>query len=180
MILITGKGTLAQSIANRFDDTFVVGKPEYDFSQQCDCDRLLHDYPSPDIIINTFAVYDKGCWETLTTNYVAPVYLTTQYYNRLTKGHIINISSTSSWWPSYPGIKPERLYYGLSKLNLSEFGQNFNRAIVDSNNQVIVSTIEPGKFKSPMSNYAGMDVEQITDLVEFVINNKIHQLSLAK
>jgi len=178
MILVTGKSALSEHISQRFDDVIVVGKPEYDFSKQQDCDKLLNDFPNPDIIINTFAKNLSNSWNTLTTNYVATVYLTVEYYKQLSHGQIINISSMSSWWPSYPGMPFEKFYYGISKLNLSDFGKNFNRIIVDDVKDVIISTIEPGRFKSPMSNYSGTEVKKIVDLIEFAIINQVTHLSL--
>lgn len=180
MILITGKSTLAQHISARVDNCVIVGKPDYDFSKKDSCNQLLKDFPKPDIIINTFATQSDDCWETLTTNYVSVAYLTVEYYKQLSEGQIINISSTSSWWPSYPDVPADRFYYGLSKLNLSEFGRNFNRVNIDSSKDIVVTTIEPGKFCSPMSNYAGMDIEKIVDLIVYAIDQKIHHLSLTK
>jgi hypothetical protein len=180
MILITGKSTLARSLADRLEDCVIVGRPEYDFSTQAGCDRLLHDFADPRAVINTFATINDECWTSLTTNYVAPVYLTVSYYKQLCQGHIINISSTSSWWPSYPGISDSSLYYGISKLNLSEFGKHFNRSIVDSTKPVVVTTIEPGRFKSPMSGHAGMEIDRIVELVEYALRSQINYISLIK
>lgn len=179
MILVTGKSTLSRRIAERFSDITIVGRPEYDFSKQEDCNRLLQTYPNPDIIINTFATLSNDCWNTLTTNYVSVVYLTVQYYQQMQHGHIINISSTNSWWPSWPNIDLDRFYYGISKLSLSEFGRNFNRRNVDQDS-IVVTTVEPGRFVSPMSGYTGMPVDKIVDLIEFAIKNKPQHLSLIK
>ena len=180
MILITGKSTLASCLSERLEDSTVAGKPEYDFSILKDCDRLINDFPEPSILINTFGTLDDHWWNSITSNYVAPAYLTIEYYKKLSQGHIINISSMSSWWPSYPGISDSRLYYGLGKSNLSDFGKHFNRSTVDDKKPVIVTTIEPGRFQSKMSNNTGMNVDQIVDLVEFAISSGTNHISLIK
>jgi hypothetical protein len=180
MILLTGKSDLAFAIASRLGNCTIVGRPEYDFSNKEDCDQLLLDFPDPNIVINTFGVISTDCWNSITVNYLAPVYLTTQYYNLLTTGHIINISSASSWWPSYPGISEERLYYGLAKHSLSEFGQQFNRAKIDTSKNVCVTTIEPGVFSSKMSGHKGMDIDKIVAVVEQAILCRMQQVSLIK
>lgn len=39
MILIIGKSSLSEELVKILNDTTVVGRPEYDFSQQTDCDK---------------------------------------------------------------------------------------------------------------------------------------------
>jgi short-subunit dehydrogenase len=180
MILITGKSDLATAIANKLTDCIIVGRPEYDFSKKEDCDKLLRDFPKPDVVINTFGVITDDCWTSITVNYLSPLYITSQYYNLLNKGHIINISSASSWWPTYPGIEDERLYYGIAKRSLSEFGQQFNRAKVDDLTDVCVTTIEPGKFISKMSKNQGIDIDKVVSTIEYVILTRAHHVSLIK
>ena len=180
MILITGKSTLANAIAQHLDNCTVVGRPDYDFTQQADCDQLINDFPNPNVLINTFGTTSGTSWQSMVTNFVAPVYLTEKYYNKLTNGHIINISSASAWWPSYPGITPNRFFYGISKLSLSEFGRQFNRSIIDDQKAVTVTTIEPGKFISPMSNYTGLEVDKIVDTIKAVIDSRYHHVSIVK
>ena len=180
MMLIIGKSTLAEGIVRRFTNCTVVGRPDYDFSQQQDCDRLINTFPKPDVIINTIGTMTDDFWESSIVNYVAPSYLTMRYYDQLEVGHIINVSSTSSWWPSYPDIPRNRFYYGSSKFNLSEFGRQFNRAIVNDTKKITVSTVEPGKFCSKMSSYTGMDIGQVVDLIDQVIKNKTTFASLVK
>lgn len=180
MILITGKSDLATAIAASMPDCVIVGRPDYDFSKKEDCDRLIKDFPNPSVIINTVGVITKDCWDSITTNYLAPVYITTQYFDLLDTGHIINISSASSWWPSYPGISDERLYYGLAKHSLSEFGRQFNRAQVDKSKHVCVTTVEPGLFSSKMSGHKGMDINKVVAAVEQAILHRMQQVSLIK
>lgn len=180
MILITGKSTLAEALSKNFNDCIIIGKPEYNFNNKEDCDRLFADYSSPDILINTFATLADDPWNSLLTNFVAPVYITNQYYNNLTKGQIINISSTSAWWSSYPNIPENRFYYNLSKFNLSEFGRQFNRSIVDKNKEIILTTVEIGKFESKLSNFNGTDIDKIVKTIECAIEHKLNWISAIK
>lgn len=180
MILITGKSTLASNLSSCLTGSVVVGRPEYDFSLRTDCDRLVADYPKPTVIINTFGAVTHDSWDSLTTNLVAPAYITNRYYEALDCGHIINISSASSWWSSYPGISKSKFWYGVSKLGLSEFGRQYNRMAIDDSKNVTISTVEPGKFQSTMSNFTGLDIENIVELVLFCIKTKCQHVSLVK
>lgn len=177
MILITGRSTLAGELAKNLNDCIIVGKPDYDFSLKADCDRLIDNYPTPNVIINTFASIDTDEWDSLTTNYTAPVYLTCKYYDKLQQGHIINISSTSAWWSSFPDIDSKRFFYNISKYNLSEFGRQFNRKIVNDSKNVVVSTLELGRFESKLSEFTGQKIENIVEQINLVIKSKCHNFS---
>lgn len=180
MILITGKSTLAYELNKHLQDCIIVGKPEYNFSLQRDCDRLIQDYPTPEIIINTFATIEADAWNSLITNYVAPVYLTSKYYDNLLQGHIINISSVSAWWSSFPNISDKRFFYSISKYNLSEFGKQYNRKNIDNDKNVVVSTVEVGKFESKLSQFTGCQIDKVIEQIKFVIETKCHHISKIK
>jgi len=177
MILITGNSTLAIALQNHLQDSVIAGRPTYDFKSKQDCKKLIKDFPSPQIVINTFADVELDPWDSLITNLVAPIYLTDQYYQQLRIGQIINISSTSAWWPSYPGIDDNRFFYNLSKFSLSEFGRQYNRKVVDESKNVVVTTIEIGKFQSPMSNFTGISIDKVVELVKTAIDQKCNWLS---
>ena len=166
MILILGKGDLAQAINSKLPDSICVGKPEFDFSQQYDCDRVINMY-TPKVVINTVGVNQhQDLWNILTVNYTSAVYLTVGFYDKMPSGQIINISSASALWASYPDIDTGRFIYNISKENLSTFGRHFNRKIVDDNKNVIVTTAEIGKFPSKFNNYKpGTNIGIVADVI---------------
>jgi short-subunit dehydrogenase len=182
MILILGNGSLAQSLEKILSDTKIVGRPEYDFSKQQDCDKLVETY-SPDVIINTVGIITENYWETLNTNYVSSVYLTVKFYEKLDCVHIINISSASAFWPSYPGIDNKRFCYNISKEALTSFGRFMNRKIIDDKyKQITVTTIEPGSFSSKLNNFTTgrLTADRVAELIKHVISNPVEQVSLIK
>jgi len=181
MILIIGKSDLSKSLIDKLEDVTVVGRPEYNFSLKEDCDRLVNMY-NPDIIINTLGSLNNEIWNSLTVNFVTGVYLTLSFYNKLSKAHIINISSASTFWVSYPGISDERLIYNLAKESLSNFNRHFNRKIIDENKKdVLISTIEPGAFPSKMNGHSGsIEIEKIAALVKNTIENPVQHVSMIK
>lgn len=182
MMLLIGKSDLGRAIAARFGSSrcVMVGRPEYDFALKQDCDRLLQDHTSPDIVINTMGVMTDDRWNSMLINYVAPVYITMGYVERLQQGHIINVGSASSWWPSWPGVDMTRLSYNIGKQSLAVFNQHINRVKIDDTKTVTVSLVEPGRFKSRMSDHQGMEIDRVVDGIEHVIESRCHHLSLLK
>tara|TARA_R100001163_G_C5034122_1_gene173694 strand:+ start:200 stop:745 length:546 start_codon:yes stop_codon:yes gene_type:complete len=181
MILILGKSTIAQALEKALPDCTVVGKPEYDFSSRYECNRLVRDF-TPDVVINTFAINPNtnDPWEHLTVNFTSIVYITDLFYKKLEHAHIINFSSTSSYWSSYPGIKSNRFFYNLSKDCLSNFGKLYNRKIVDEGRNV-VTTFEVGKFDSKMHNWSGgMTTQKVVDAVKDCIEKRYTQVALIR
>ena len=179
MMLVIGKGHLARALHRQWPDSSLVGRPEYDFSLQSACDQLVADHPDPTVIINTLGCITNDIWQNLTVNLLAPVYITAKYMH-LADCHIINISSASSWWPSHPDLDIMRFSYNMAKESLSQFGRHINRITIDKPSSATVSTIEPGKFQSPMSNFTGFDVDHIVSCVQLILEKKIHHLSCVK
>lgn len=178
MILILGKSTLSNYLKLELDGCVVAGKPEFDFAKQSDCDRLIATYPDPDCVINTMGVLSDDIWINLTTNFVAPSYITMKYLSGRTC-HVINISSASAWWPSYPGLEFSRFSYNLAKESLSSLGRHINRILVDDPNKLL-TTIEPGKFESPMSGFTGQDPKKVSQCVSDAVKCKLHHISVIK
>lgn len=181
MILILGKSDLAFALEKILTNTIIIGKPEYDFSLKEDCDKLIALY-TPSIVINTVGVIDDNLWNTLTVNYTSPVYLTLKFYEKMNSGSIINISSASAFWVSYPGIDTTRLCYNLSKEALSIFGNHVNRQIIDNTKNVTITTIEPGKFSSKFNKYTQgkIAIDKIAEIVKYAIDNSITNISIIK
>lgn len=177
MKLVIGKGHLAKSLKEKWPDLQLVGRPEFDLSDQTGCDKLFDQYPNPSLLINTIGCISENVWQNFVVNFVAPAYLTTKYI-QVPNCHIINISSSSAWWPSFPGLDFKNFSYKIAKESLSQFGRHINRIIVNDQNGVVVSTIEPGRFISPMSGYTGRDIEDIVSCVALVMEKRFHHLSL--
>jgi hypothetical protein len=181
MILILGKSTIAKKLESALPDTVVVGKPEYDFSSRYECKRIVKDF-TPDVVINTFALGPQvdDAWDQLTVNFTSMVYITDLFYKKLQGAHIINFSSTGSYWSSYPGIKDNKFFYNLSKNCLSKFGKLYNRKIVHEARNV-VSTFEVGKFNSKMNNWSGgMPIERVVDVVKDCIDKRYTQIAVIR
>ena len=181
MILILGKSTIAKALDNALPDTVVVGKPEYDFSNRYECTRLVKDF-TPNVVINTFALGPQvdDAWDQLTTNFTSMVYITDLFYKKLQGAHIINFSSTGTYWTSYPGIEGSKFFYNLSKNCLSEFGKLYNRKIVDEARNV-VTTFEVGKFNSKMNNWSGgMTTDRVVDVVKDCIDKRYTQVAVIR
>lgn len=181
MILILGKGALGTCVHDKIPNSTLVGRDQFDLSNKEECNKLIDAY-KPETIINTVAVNSTNdTWDILTTNFTSQVYLTLGFYQKMSAGHIINISSTSTYWPSYPGINTNRLIYNISKESLSNFGKHFNRAIIDDTKNVIVSTIELGKFNSKFNNFdGGMSVSDAADIVLNCLTHKLTSVSVIK
>jgi len=176
MTLIIGKGGLAQGLLQHWPDATLVGRPEFDFSTQQDCDRLVQLHPNPGLVINTLGCITDDVWQNLTVNLVAPAYLTTQYLD-CQDCHVVNISSASAWWPSYPGLDPRRFSYNFAKESLSNWGRHINRITIDSPSKALVTTVEPGRFKTRMSGWTGQEVSAIVDSVVLAVERRLQQVS---
>jgi hypothetical protein len=181
MILIIGKSALANELSQCMPDATLVGRPEYDLLTQASCDQIINQF-NPTLLINTHAVNENhNPWDIITVNYTSIVYLTLGFYKKMQSGHIINISSTSTYWPSYPDIKTGRLCYNISKESLSAFGRHFNRHSVDHKNKPMVSTIELGKFNSKFNNFSGgMSINKAASVVKSCIDNPVTSISIIK
>jgi NAD(P)-dependent dehydrogenase (short-subunit alcohol dehydrogenase family) len=181
MNLIVGKSNLATEIAKTLPNVVIVGRPEYDLSSQESCDELLSQY-TPNLVINTQALNEShNSWDILTVNYVSVVYLTLGFYEKMNSGHIINISSTSTYWVSYPEITLGRLCYNISKESLSAFGRHINRATVDRLQKPTISTIELGKFNSKFNGFSGgMTLSKAANIVKSCILEPVASVSVIR
>lgn len=178
MILILGKSSLAKVLQKKLLQAVIVGRPEFDLSQKQECDRLVREY-RPEIVINTVALNDDhDVWDIMTVNTVSMMYLTIKFYQSPGIQHIINISSTSTYWVSHPDITDTRLAYNFSKQCISDFGRAYNRKIVDTNG-ARVSTVELGSFSSRFNHYAPgrMTVNQAADTVMTVLDMPLTSVS---
>jgi hypothetical protein len=180
MILILGKGTLGQDLKKVLPNSVIVGRPEYDLSKKDDCDRLIEQY-TPTVLINTVGVLSNDIWNTLVTNYVSSVYVSINFYEKIKNLHIINVSSASSYWPSYPGIDSPRMCYNLSKESLTNFGKHMSRKTIDEPG-FIISTVEPGSFSSQMNNFTPGKISSndVVNIIKNIIDHRITHVAVIK
>jgi NAD(P)-dependent dehydrogenase (short-subunit alcohol dehydrogenase family) len=82
-------------------------------------------------------------------------------------GHVVAVSSNAANWTSWPNISVDRLTYNNSKHAISSFVYG----IKHRNYTGKYSVIEPSKFKSPMSNFQGLDISLITAALDSILNN---------
>jgi NAD(P)-dependent dehydrogenase (short-subunit alcohol dehydrogenase family) len=131
------------------------------------------------VVVNTVALNaDHNVWDIMTVNTTSMMYLTMLWYNKSSVRHIINVSSTSTYWVSYPGIEDGRFAYNFSKWCVSHFGRELNRKIMDDP-QAVISTVELGSFASKFNSHAigRMNLQQAADTVLSVINNPVTAVS---
>ena len=180
MILILGKSSLSAELEKILPDCIIVGKPEYDFSKQEDCDRLISDF-APKIIINTVGVMSDDLWNVLTTNYISAAYISLRFYEKIKNLHVINVSSATTHWVSYPDIDTARLCYNLSKEALTNFGSHMVRKTVD-NLDFKITTIEPGQFASKMNNNTPgkLTASQVAEIIKCTIQLPLSRVSIIK
>ena len=180
MILILGKSTLSSELKKILPNAEIVGSPEYDFSLESDCKNLIENF-SPTVVINTVGILNNDIWAMLVTNYVGVAYTTLKFYEKNKNIHIINISSATTHWVSYPDIDVDRLCYNLSKESLTNFGAHLARKTVNES-EFIISTVEPGKFPSKMNNYTESThtVSDVAQVIKNLIGSPVTRVSMAK
>ena len=175
-LLIVGKSTLGLVLASLCEeyDTTIVGRPEYDLSQQQDCDRLIAEHEA-DIIVITHGYLGDNTWNSMMVNFVSPSYLTSNFYAKMNKGQIIIVSSASTQWVSYPGITLGRMMYGVAKEAISNFARHFTRKQYDQQDKVFVQCFEPSRFPSKMNNFmqGAVPIDVAKDLKQMVDNPRL-------
>jgi hypothetical protein len=180
MILILGKSTLSAELKKILPTAEIAGRPDYNFSIQEDCQRLVENY-TPTVLINTVGVLTNDIWNTLVTNYVSVVYTSLKFYEKNKNLQIINVSSAASHWVSYPDIDINRLCYNISKESLTNFGSHMARKTINESN-FIISTVEPGKFPSKINNYdqSKYTAADVAQVIKTMIGSSLTRVSMAK
>jgi len=160
MIAILGTGTLAQSLASKLTAK-IFNRSACDFLEPLS-DRFIDELKEYNTIINCIGVNTGTAKEILQTNYLTPLSLIESLNKREYKGRVIMIGSHGASWTSWPGISYERLIYNQSKENLRNFVKGFMHSGLSTMQLTIV---EPTKFKSPMNNYQGVDVDSTVESI---------------
>ncbi|OGQ06016.1 MAG: hypothetical protein A2W61_05285 [Deltaproteobacteria bacterium RIFCSPLOWO2_01_44_7] len=98
-----------------------------------------------DILINNAAVYGKDFQTTIDLNLRATGYLLSEFYKKMTTGHIINICSSSANSTGWVGMPPERIWYNALKSALKTLSKHFADAKLKN---VKVTSIEPARINT--------------------------------
>ena len=102
-----------------------------------------------DVVINSAAVYGKDFQTTIDLNLRASGYILTEFYKKMTAGHIINICSSSANSTGWAGMEPERIWYNAMKSALKILSKTFADAKLKN---VKVSSIEPARVNTTIGN----------------------------
>ncbi len=181
-IALIGNSTLSKSFNNRYKESFFL---ETFYStgiiDKTSCENLLANLYEYDTIVFTAGTILDPVWEMLTLNFTVPAFIVSNLLENNFKGHFIYVGSYGSLWTSWPGINLKRLTYNISKLAANKF----MNAVTHSNiGDMSISVLNPSKFKSKMSNFEGMEVEQVAEILKFIIDSsgtiKITNLNLTK
>lgn len=171
-ILIVGKSDLGIA-TQKLCGGIVVGRPQYDLSKEGSCNKLLQDH-NPDCVVLTQGILGKLStpWEMSTVNYTSMVHLIACFYNKMTQGQIIVVSSATTAWTSWPGIDMDRLVYACNKEALSSFCKNLNRKNIPSQPEkdVSIQVYEPNAFASKM-NSNGVNIDIAAKELKYLIEN---------
>lgn len=172
-VLFIGDSTLANKfqIANQDIDCTIVGKPKYDLSIQEHCDEIIATFDHERIVL-TQGLFNDQIWDQLVVNTVSVVYLATKFYEKLSKGQIICVSSASAIWPSWPNIENHRLIYGLSKETVSNFTKHMQRKIYETEKPISIQCYEPCRFASKINNNKqGISLDKVIKDLRYMVDN---------
>lgn len=168
-VLALGKSTLARELGLE-----CVGKPEYDFAVQADCDRCVEEHTA-DCVVITHGVLCDDLWQSMTVNFTSAAYLLDRYYTSMSKGQIILVGSASVNWQSWPGIDTERMYYSASKYALYNIAKQYNRL---AEKPVSIQVFNTTRFASKMGGDFAVPASQAAQELQMLIDNpRITELS---
>ena len=172
MALIGSQGHLASSIHCYYQDSHnmqVFGQEQYDIRDRNTVDQLSKQIANSDVIINCAGLLGPDAWDELLINTVAPIYLLSKLSELQCQSRFIQIGSHSAMWPSWPGIEISRLCYNVSKQCLQSAITGLSHS---GKTNMLLTIINPSKFKSDMSNWSGHEVTAVIEYIDFAINSK--------
>lgn len=172
MALIGSRGCLASSIRCYYQDSYsiqVFGQEQYDIRDRNIVDQLSKQIVNSDVIINCAGLLGPDPWDELLVNAVAPIYLLTKLSESHCRSRFIQIGSHSAMWASWPGVKIDRLCYNVSKQCMQSAITGLSHS---GKTNMLLTIINPSKFKSDMSNWDGYEVTAVIEYIDFVINSK--------
>jgi len=172
-ILVLGNSDISKGLFKGSKNHIVTfkGRPEYDFSSQGDCDKIVSE-SDHDVVILTYGLLkSKDVWQSLTTNVTSSIYLIQKFYEQMIQGQIIVVSSAAVNWVSYPGIPNDRLIYNHTKETVSKYCEHMNRKNADNEKNVSVQVYEPNSFKSKMNPTGKADISIVTGELEHLVDH---------
>jgi len=171
--IIGESGDLASNLYTRLQSEYEVsafGKDDYNFLDKECIIKLANKIHKHDVIICCSGVFDNvDSWDMYIINTVAPAFLIEQLSLHKSTSHFIMIGSRSAKWTSWPGATITRVSYNNSKKSI----QQYIESVEHSNSLLLKLTMfNPIKFKSKMSNYEGIDISEVVDVIMYIISNK--------
>jgi len=171
MALIGSQGQLVSYVKKYYQDSYNIqafGQHQYDIRNKNVVDHLAEQIVGADVIINCAGLFDQNVWDELLVNAVAPIYLLSKLTELQCQSKFIQIGSHSAMWTSWPGIDIDRLCYNVSKNCMQSAVTGLSHS---GKTNMILTIINPSKFKSGMSNWEGHDVDTVIEYIDFVINS---------
>lgn len=110
--------------------------------------KICHEVEA-DVLINNAAVYGKDFRATIDLNLRAAGYLLSEFYKKMTSGHIINICASAANSTGWVGMPPERIWYNAMKSALKILSKHFSDAKLKN---VKVTSIEPARVNTTIGN----------------------------
>jgi NAD(P)-dependent dehydrogenase (short-subunit alcohol dehydrogenase family) len=172
MSLIGSRGHLASSIYQYYQDSYTIqvfGQEQYDIRDRNIIDQLSQQIVNADVIINCAGLLGDDSWDELLVNAVAPIYLLTKLAELQCRSRFVQIGSHSAMWSSWPGVEVNRLCYNVSKQCLQSAVTGLSHS---GKTNMLLTIINPSKFKSAMSNWDGHEVTAVIEYINFVIASK--------
>lgn len=145
--------------------------------------KHLVDTYDINVLLNVAGVVDVDMADVYDVDYIAPVFLSLWFYEKMTEGNIINVSSgsaTNSGWVDMPF---NRLTYNTAKAGLKKFTNVLQNS---KKKRVKVTSLEPAQMNTqfggplvniPESEYARqtmplvkMKPEYVAEVIEWILN----------
>ena len=171
MALIGSQGHLVSYVKKYYQDSYNIqafGQHQYDIRNKNVVDHLAEQIVGADVIINCAGLFDQNVWDELLVNAVAPIYLLSKLTELQCQSKFIQIGSHSAMWTSWPGIDIDRLCYNVSKNCMQSAVTGLSHS---GKTNMLLTIINPSKFKSNMSNWEGHNINTVIEYIDFVINS---------
>jgi NAD(P)-dependent dehydrogenase (short-subunit alcohol dehydrogenase family) len=172
MSLIGSQGHLASWVFHHYQNSYdiqVFGQDKYDIRNRNTVDYLSQQMADADVIINCAGLLGDDSWDELLVNAVAPIYLLTRLTELQCRARFIQIGSHSAMWTSWPGVEVNRLCYNVSKQCLQSAVTGLSHS---GKTNMLLTIINPSKFKSAMSNWGGYEVSAVIEYIDFAIKSQ--------
>jgi hypothetical protein len=177
-IAILGGGELSTAIVNKLKHKFTIdvfGHDKFDITNKKNCDEVINELATYNIIIITAGKHSNDIWEMWLVNNVGPAYIISRLEDKYADKKIIAVTSHGSSWTSWPGIDMNRLVYNSSKSGLTNFVYGLIHRDSSKNK---ITILEPSKFQSTMSNNTGPDINSVAHQIELIIDDPMHILKI--